>query len=84
MSDRQVVVRDGNGSVAMVAIIAVVVIGLAVALFVWQPWNSNASGTHNSTTINAPANPGAGGAAGSSGSGKSGSSGSSSSGSSNK
>ena len=45
MQDRPVIVKEGGGSsVAMFAILAILVI-VGVALFVWQPWNANGSTT---------------------------------------
>ena len=62
MQDRPVVVSNGNNT-GILAVVAIVVI-LAIALFVWQPWNT--SGPKSPTTIinQAPAGAGAGGAAG--------------------
>jgi uncharacterized membrane protein YgcG len=65
----------------MFAIVAVIVIGLIVALVAWQPWNQSGT-THNSTTIITQPNPANGnaGAGGSSAQGGSNSGGSSSGG----
>ncbi len=82
MQDRPVVV-DGSNNTGIFAIVAIVVIA-AIALFVWQPWNTTGNGaTHSTTIINQqPAGAGAGGTSGTTGGttgGTSGAAGSSSS-----
>lgn len=74
MQDRPVVV-NGSNNTGMFAILAIVVIA-AIALFVWQPWNTTAGPTHTTTIINQqPAGAGAAGGSGTTGgSGTSGSS----------
>lgn len=51
MQERNVVVRDGSGSVATMSLVAVIIIAALVALFVWQPWNSTSTQRTDSTTI---------------------------------
>lgn len=50
MSDRNVVVRDDSGSVASagLVLVAVLIIAVLAALFVWQPWRTY--GPQRSTT----------------------------------
>ncbi len=63
MQDRPVVVQNGNNT-GILAVVAIVVI-IAIALFVWQPWNTTSGPKSPTTIINqAPAGAGAGGAAG--------------------
>ena len=67
MQDRPVVVKENGGSsVAMFAILAIVVIA-AIGLFFWQPWN--ATGTKTTNVIVQPGAQGGSNAAGSAGSG---------------
>ena len=55
MNEREVIVRDNNGSVATFGIIAVIVVAAIIALFVWRPWtNSDSTSTTTKTTINNP------------------------------
>ncbi len=55
MNDREVIVRDNNGSVATFGIIAVIVVAALIALFVWRPWsNSDTTTNTTKTTINNP------------------------------
>jgi len=70
MQDRPVVV-EGNNNTGIFAIVAIVVIA-AIALFVWQPWNSTGNGAAHSTTIINQQPAGGAGAGGTSGSGTSG------------
>ncbi len=44
MQDRPVIVKEGGNSVAMFAILAILVI-VGAALFMWQPWNASGSTT---------------------------------------
>lgn len=61
MRERPIVVKQGGNSVAMVGILAIVVLA-AVALFMWQPWN-----TGGARTTNVIVQPGAQGGAGNAG-----------------
>lgn len=55
MNEREVIVRDNNGSIATFGIIAVIVVALLIALFVWRPWtNSDTTNSTTKTTINNP------------------------------
>ena len=54
MEERNISVdRENGGSLATFSLIAVVVVALLIALFVWQPWNATGgNATTNGTTTN--------------------------------
>lgn len=65
MGDRNVVVRDSGSSVVALSLLAVVVIAVLVALFIWQPWNASTPTHGSAATIQGnPGNGTSGGGAG--------------------
>ena len=50
MEDRNVIVRNGGGSIGTASLIALLIIAGLIALIVWQPWNGTVTLRSTTTT----------------------------------
>jgi hypothetical protein len=49
VEERNVIIRDGGGSVGTISFVALFVIAAIIAICIWQPWNN--TGTQRFMTI---------------------------------
>ena len=50
MEDRNVIVRNGGGSIGTASLVALLIIAGLIALIVWQPWNGTVTLRSTTTT----------------------------------